>query len=144
MHLEEWQLWVHPYPTLIKHRGRRLDPSKFPVGRIFRDGKELVNLAHVFEARKKTPPQLKRCVRAVAEKELKGNGNPDKESVRAATSKGFAVCTAQLQKTGYLKLGSQSPTKAGKKAGRSKAAQKGHADKVAGYEKILSMARGGE
>lgn len=142
MRLEEWQLWVHPYPTLIKHRGRRLDPSKFPVGRIFRDGKEMVSLAHVFEERKKTPPQLKRCVRAVAEKELEGKDSSDKDTVRKATSKAFAICTAQLQKTGYLKVGSQAPTKSGKKAGRSKAGQGGHAGKVQDYERLLAVARG--
>lgn len=133
MKLREWQLWMHPYPTLIKTRGRRLNPALHPMGRVFQDGKELVRLSDLFEARKKkTPPQLKRCVRAVAKK----NGGD--------TSKAFAICTAQLQKTGYLKVGTQRPTKAGEKAGRSKAGEKGHSDKVKEYEGLLALNRKGD
>jgi len=139
--IQEWQLWMHPYPTLIKNKSRRLDPSKFPFGRIFRDGKELVRLSDLFEARKQTPPQLKRCVRAIVDKEMEGEDRTP-EAMRAAISKGFAICTSQLQKSGYLKVGSQKPTKAGKQAGRSKAAQKAHMDKVADYERMLGVARG--
>jgi hypothetical protein len=111
------------------------------MGRIFQSGKELVRLSDLFEGRKQTPPHLKRCVLAVAKKELEGKDR-DKGMVRAAISKGFAVCTAQFQKSGYLRVGSQRPTKAGGVRGRSKAAQKAHMDKVADYERLLSVARG--
>lgn len=135
--ITEWQLWMHPYPTMIKTTGKRLNPSKSPVGMIFQDGAEFVRLSDVFEERKRTAPQLKRCVRAIAAK-----GIADGMDARAATSKGFAICTRQLQKHGYLKQGTNRPTKRGKSAGRSKAAQKAHASKVAEYERILAMARG--
>lgn len=126
----EWQLWMHPYPSLIKSNGKRLLPGLRPDLRHLNNN-QLVNLSDLFEARKKrhTPVQLKRCVRAVAKK----HGGD--------VSKAFAICTSQLQKGGYLKIGSQEPTKVGQRAGRSKAAQKGHADKVAEYEKFLALAR---
>jgi len=39
-------------------------------------------------------------------------------------------------------LKSQVPTKKGKTSGKSKAAQKGHSDKVSDYERMLAKARG--
>ena len=128
--MNEWQLWIHPYPTLVKDRGRRLNPSLLPVGRVFQDGEELIRLSDLFEtARRRTSPQLKRCVRAIA-KENDGD-----------VSKAFAICTKQLQKHGYLKLGTQRPTRVGQRAGRSKAAEKGHNAKVKEYEDLLTMNR---
>jgi len=141
MRLEEWQLWMHPYPTLIKTKGRRLNPAMHRMGRLYNDNKGFVRLSDIFEERKQTPPQLKRCVRAVVKRELKGDSS-DQGKVRAALSKGFAVCTAQLQKHGFLRLKSQVPTKKGKTSGKSKAAQKGHSDKVSDYERMLAKARG--
>jgi hypothetical protein len=127
----EWQLWMHPYPSLIKSNGKRLLPGLRPDLRHLNNN-QLVNLSDLFEERKKkhTPVQLKRCVRAVAKKH---DGD---------VSKAFAICTAQLQKGGYLKVGSQKPTKAGQRAGRSKAAERGHAGKVSDYEELLARARG--
>jgi hypothetical protein len=132
----EWQLWMHPYPTMIKSKGRRLDPKRFPVGRIFQDGNEYVRVADLFEARKPTSPQLKRCVLAIAKKGIKNGMEP-----RAAISKGFAICTRQLQKHGYLKSGTNRPTEMGGSTGRSKAADKTHKSKVAEYGRLLAMAR---
>lgn len=130
--IREWQLWMHPYPTLIKTRGRRLQPGLRPDVREL-DDTEIVKISDLFEGRKrKTPPQLKRCVRAVAKK----HGGD--------VSKAFAICTAQLQKGGYLRIGTQEPTKAGKTAGRSKAAEKDHKDKVSEYEQLLALARKGD
>lgn len=134
----EWQLWMHPYPTVVKASGKRLNPAKYPVGMIFQDGQEFIRLSDVFEARKPTSPQLKRCVRAIASKAIDDEGM----EARKAVSKGFAICTRQLQRHGFLKSGTNRPTKKGKKAGRSKAADKTHAGKVEQYKKILAMARG--
>ena len=100
----------------------------------------MVRARDVFEARKHTPSQLKRCVRAIVKKEVGDSG--DQDLVRAAISKGFAICTAQLQKHGYLRKGSQDTTKIGATAGRSKSAEKGHGSKVDEYEKMLAVARG--
>jgi len=134
--LNEIQLWMHPYPTLVKYRGRRLNPALYPFGRVFSDGSEFVRLSDLFEARRQTPPQLKRCVRAVA-KQYAGDGKVTREVM----SKAFAICTKQLQKSGYIKIGTAAPTKKGSKAGRSKAADKSHTGKVAEYEKMLAQAR---
>ena len=128
--IQEWQSLIHPYPTLIKTRGIRVLPGLVSGTAKIED--EIVKLSDLFEARKKKPVQLKRCVRAVA-KQYGGD-----------VSKAFAICTAQLQKGGYLKVGTQEPTKVGKKVGRSKAAEKGHSDKVSEYEKMLDVARKGE
>jgi hypothetical protein len=81
--------------------------------------------AFVTEGKKHTTPQLKRCVAAVA----KDNGGD--------ISKAFAICTASLQKKGFLKPGTNAPTKKGATAGRRKAAEKGHTAKVAEYETML-------
>ena len=42
--LDEWELWMHPYPRMIGKK-RRLNPSKVRVGRIFQDGNELIKLS---------------------------------------------------------------------------------------------------
>jgi len=94
---------------------------------IFEDN-SLVDVVELVE-RRKTPPQLKRCVRAVA---LQNGGD---------VSKAFAICTAQLQKHGYLKKGTAMPTKAGKASGRSKAAEKEHMNKLGDYEMLLRINR---
>jgi hypothetical protein len=135
--MNDIRLWMHPYPTLVKYRGRRLNPTAYPFGRIFNDGSEFVRLSDLFEARKQTPPQLKRCVRAVAKQYAEGG-----KVTREIMSKAFAICTKQLQKSGYIKIGTAVPTRKGKKAGRSKAADKSHSGKVAEYEKMLAQARG--
>lgn len=137
----EWQLWMHPYPTMVKYHGRRISPTRYPWSKVIQDDKEFVNITDFFEARKQTPPQLKRCVRAIVKKEVGDVSDADKGLVRAAISKGFAICTANLQKHGYMQKGSHETTKSGDTSGRSKAAQDGHKDKVAEYEKILARAR---
>lgn len=95
---------------------------------------KLLELAGIDEARKPTATQLKRCVSAIASKDA--SGDP-----REVVSRAFAICTAQLQKHGYLKDGTQRPTKKGKSAGKRKAAQKDHMDKVGEYEDLLRKAR---
>ena len=135
MILDEWQLWMHPYPRMIGKK-RRLNPSKVKFGRIFQDGNELVKLSDLFEARRRTPPQLKRCVVAVAKK-MSGDGEITRDSI----SRAFAICTKSLQHKGYLKKGSQAPTKKGKARGKSKAAEKKHKGRVAEYEAMLAAVR---
>lgn len=76
-----------------------------------------------------TPAWLKRCVAAVAPK----HGDD--------TSRAFAICTAQGQKSGLLEPGSSKTTPKGKSAGASKAQEPGHKSKVAGYEKLLKKNR---
>ena len=142
MNLTEWQLWMYPYPTLVKMSKKRILFSKYPFKRLFHESDGVISLRDMFEERKKTPPQLKRCVLAIAKKEIGGKDLDDRGLVRAAISKAFAICTANLQKHGYLKKKSQSPTKRGGKSGRSKAGEKDHALKVAEYEKLLAKARG--
>lgn len=134
--IKEWQLWVHPYPTMIKNKSRRLNPARVPYARLFSDGDEFIKLKDLFEARKgHLPTQLKRCVRAIAKE--RGGDEPTRDDL----SRAFAICTAQLQRSGYLKKGSQDPTKKGTKRSRSKAGEKGHKSKVAEYEKMLGAAR---
>lgn len=84
----------------------------------------------------RTAAFVKRCVRAVASKEA----DP---SARASIDKAFAICVAQGQKMGRLKPGSGEPTKLGQKVTRSKAAEKGHAEKLSAYEKLLASSRKG-
>lgn len=115
--LKEWQLWMYPYPTLVKEK---------------RFSWKLIGKHELGEAK---PPQMKRCVLSVASKDSKSDP-------RSALSRAFAICTSHLQKHGYVKDGSSEATKKGKSAGKSKAAQKGHSGKVAEYEKLLSKARG--
>jgi len=122
---EEMQLWMHPYPTIVKTRRK-----KKALDRVYQDG-AAIKLSDLYEARKATPPQLKRCVLAVGKKS------------EGDTSKAFAICTKSLQNKGYLKKGTQQPTKKGSKAGRSKAAEKGHGNKVSEYEQLLALARKG-
>lgn len=133
----EWQLWMHPYPTLIKTQRRRINPTLHPWGRIFQDGSEFVRVSDIFEARRRTSPQLKRCVRAIAKK-----AREDRMGAREAISKGFAICTRQLQRRGFLRVGTNRPTKKGDRAGRSKAHDKTHKEKIAEYERLLAVARG--
>lgn len=134
--VKEWQLWTYPYPTMIKNKSRRLNPARVPYARLFSDGDEFIKLKDLFEARKKhLPTQLKRCVRAITKE--RGGDEPTREDM----SRAFAICTAQLQRSGYLKKGSQKPTKKGKTRSRSKAGEKGHKSKVAEYEKMLALVR---
>lgn len=122
----EWQLWMHPYPTKVKALKKGT-----PLDRVYQDGAS-IKLSDLYEERRATPPQLKRCVLAVGKK---SGGD---------TSKAFAICTRSLQNKGYLKKGTQEPTKKGATAGRSKAADKSHSDKVSEYEQLLALARKGD
>ena len=114
--LEEMQLWMHPFPPVIGVKKVSDSDSRF------------VSVSELFEERRRTPPQLKRCVTAVAKKD-------------GDTSRAFAICTSSLQRKGYLKPGSKEPTKKGMKAGRSKAADLTHAKKLSDYEQLLAFAR---
>lgn len=76
------------------------------------------------EPRRRTPPQVKRCVAKVADKVQD-------------TSRAFAICVAQMQKSGQIKPGTMQLTKKGKKRARSKAAKKDYRTMVDKYEKAL-------
>ena len=133
--INEWQLWMHPYPTMIKNAGR-VNPALVPYFEMLSGDDGFVRLSDLIEGRKgKTPPQLKRCVRAIAKE--RGGDEPTRDQLSSA----FAICTKQLQRNGYLKVGSQKPTKKGSKKGRSKAAQKDHSSKLKDYEKMLATVR---
>lgn len=126
---------MHPYPTMIKSKSR-LNPALVPYSEMLSDGSGFVRLSDLIEGKKGgTPPQLKRCVRAIAKE--RGGDEPSRDQLSAA----FAICTKQLQRHGYLKKGSQETTKKGAKRGRSKAADKGHAVKLDDYEAMLAGAR---
>jgi hypothetical protein len=136
--ITEWQLWMHPYPTMLKTK-RRINPSLVRIGRVYQNGAEFIRLTDLIEAmleakKGRNPSQLKRCVLAVAKKD---GGEPTRDDV----SRAFAICTKQLQKSGYLKKGTQKATKKGKKRSRSKSAEAGHGGKVADYEKMLAGVR---
>jgi len=133
--LEEWQVLVHPYPTLVRSR-RRLNISLVPVTHVLDGVGRYIRLSDLVEARRSSPPQLKRCVRAIIKD--KGISKPSREDLSSA----FAICTKQLQRTGYFKLGTAEPTKKGLRRGKSKAAENEHGTKVAEYEKMLAGARG--
>ena len=128
--MNEWQLWVYPQPEVLsptKWRKKDMKKWKDLEPWITISGVDIVEAKH-------TPTQLKRCVLAVAKK------NSDLSS-RDAVSKGFAVCTANLQKHGYLHDKSQDTTKKGETAGKKKSSEKEHSDKIAEYEKLLKRAR---
>lgn len=77
----------------------------------------------------RTPPLIRRCVLAVADR------------YGGDTSKAFAICVAQAQKRGDLKPGSMRLTSQGKKRQDSKVQDKDHAKKMKKYEKLLKKAR---
>lgn len=79
--------------------------------------------------RSETPPQLKRCVAKVAPKY---DGN---------TSRAFAICVAQFQKTGQIKKGSMELTGKGKKVAGVKRKKDDHSSVVDKYEKLLKKNR---
>jgi len=87
----------------------------------------------VFQERQHTTPQMKRCVRAIVDK----SGNVSRDSI----SRAFAICTSSLQKKGYLKKGTNRPTKKGMQRGKSKAAEKGHKEKLQDYESMLAAVK---
>jgi hypothetical protein len=53
----------------------------------------------------------------------------------------FAICTAAMQKAGYLEPGSRTQTDAGKARARQYAAKKDFKDKEADYERALAQGR---
>lgn len=139
--MEEWELWMHPYPVVLK-RSRRVNPVLVPYGQLMQEAKGLIDLKELFEARRRTtPPQLKHCVLAIV-KDLTGDNVEG--ATRADVSKAFAICTKQFQKYGYLEVGTQKPTGKGKTAGKKKSAEKEHGSKVAEFEKMLAAVRKGK
>ena len=76
-----------------------------------------------------TPPLIRRCVLAVANR------------YGGDTDRAFAICVASAQKRGELRKGSLKLNKKGKKAQRSKAADKTHPGKMKKYERLLAKAR---
>lgn len=79
-----------------------------------------------------TPTLVRHCVRSVAKK------------YEGDTAKAFAICTAQLQKSGYLKPNSTTLTAAGKKKEAQHASDPDAAKKTAEYEKLLKANRKSE
>lgn len=118
------------------------------LGKIYRQiNDEFVVLSEVYDSlyearRGNTPTQLKRCVAAIVDDNLPDWSKEKPEKVRTEISRAFAICTKTLQRGGYMKSGTQVPTKSGETRGRSKAAEKGHSSRVKDYEKMLSVARG--
>lgn len=53
----------------------------------------------------------------------------------------FAICTAAMQKAGYLEPGSRTQTDTGKKRARQYAAKKDFKDREADYETALEKGR---
>lgn len=76
-----------------------------------------------------TPDLVRHCVRAVGKK---NSGD---------VQKAFAICTAQLQKTGYLKPDSMELTAAGRKREKHHASDPDAASKLADYEKMLKKSK---
>lgn len=76
--------------------------------------------------------QLHLCVRAV----LKRMKTKDSRAV----SRAFAICTASLQKNGYLRKGSNEPTVKGKARATLMKRRKDTLDKLAEFEQILARA----
>lgn len=143
---KEWDLWIHPEPQMIGTH-RRMPMHLFQFGKMFNDSSELIRLTDVYDSlyearRGTTAPQLKRCVAAIVSDNLPSWEQSKPEEVRAEVSRAFAICTKTLQRGGYMKAGTQTPTKLGASRGRSMAAEKGHAGRVKEYEKMLSVARG--
>lgn len=76
-----------------------------------------------------TPDLVRHCVAAVA-KEYGGD-----------VDKAFAICVAQLQKSGYLKPGTMELTAAGKAKEKEHEAEPDAKKKLAAYEKFLKAAK---
>jgi hypothetical protein len=76
-----------------------------------------------------TPDLVRHCVSAVGKK------------YEGDVKKAFAICTAQLQKSGHLKPGSMELTAAGKAKEKEHDAEKGASTKFGDYEKMLAKAR---
>jgi len=84
---------------------------------------------YVLVERPKTPAFVKHCVAKVAPK------------YGGDVSKAFAICVAQMQKTGRLEPGTIEPTDLGKTVAKAKKKQPEHGKKVASYEKLLKRAK---
>jgi hypothetical protein len=114
-------LWTYPLPEVIG------EPSY-----VFDSGRVLIPISEVFKRGKlvsKMPQIVRSCVAQVA-----GKSGGD-------VSKGFAICTAALQKAGVLKKGTQRLTKKGRaKAGpRGKDPESEYKDLE--YERLVAAAR---
>ena len=83
--------------------------------------------------------QLALCVRSVYERFIK-KGSP---RGRATLGRAFAICTKSLQKNGYLRVGTATPTKKGVDRSLEMAEMPETKAKLSKYEEILSLAREG-
>lgn len=83
--------------------------------------------------------QLRRCVRAVAQKRAVSAGRRAPSS--ADTSAAFAICTASLQDKGYLVPGTNVPTLLGLMRSIDMAVEPGHDAKLSEYEVLLEAGR---
>jgi hypothetical protein len=88
--------------------------------------------------RPQTPEQLRRCVLAVAERLREEEGI----SASEATSRAFAICTSSLQRYGYLKAGTHTPTAKGRKRSQAKATDDEALLKSLRYQRLLERGRG--
>lgn len=87
---------------------------------------QMYALLESLDERAPTPVGVKHCVAKVAPK------------YGGDTSRAFAICVAQMQKSGQLKPGTMQATAKGKKAHKG---EKGSGTKLKKYEKLLKKAR---
>jgi hypothetical protein len=119
----DWDLWTYPLPEIIG------EPSY-----VSNDGTVLVPISEVMKKGKlvsKVPQVVRSCVAQVA---AKSGGD---------VSKGFAVCTAALQRAGTLKKGTQKLTKSGRGKAGARGKDPASKDKDLDYERLVAAARKG-
>jgi hypothetical protein len=95
--------------------------------------------------------QLRRCVISVYEKELekemmkrakKGEDwTLSAREQRSLVSRSYAICVKSLQRTGFLKPGTRTPTEKGRKRSAEMRAEEGEAERMAAFEQMLARAR---
>ena len=83
------------------------------------------------------PEQVRRCALAVADRLRRDEGL----SAREATGRAFAICTSTLQRGGYLKPGTHTPTAKGRARSRAKLQDEEAAFKHARYQRLLKEGR---
>lgn len=76
---------------------------------------------------------LRRCVSAVTDK--------DGDTSREGVSRAFAICTASLQRKGYMKPGTDKLTGKGAARTREKRKEPENAEKMRRYELVLKAAK---
>jgi hypothetical protein len=116
-------LWTYPLPEIVG------EPSY-----VSNDGQVFVPISEVMKQGKlvsKVPQIVRSCVAQVA-----GKSGGD-------VSKGFAICTAALQKSGTLKKGTQKLTKSGRGKAGARGKDPDSKNKDLNYERLVAAARKG-